>query len=283
MKNGTTNNRKIIYFAAAALIFAALCPWLFGGRARSLDGGRPCSIVILGDSVMGLGRDETSVPAKLSELLGKEVFNGAFGGTCLSFQTQDMYDNYTMSLLNMVSLSKSIAADDFGVQQTVRAKREITYYFGDTVDELDAIDFGRVDTLVFQFGINDYHAGVPIDNESDPFDESTYCGAFRSAVRTLREAYPDMRLVYVTPTYTWYLSNGLTCEEYDTGEAFLEEYVSEGLKAAGECGVEALDLYHDFYPHDKWEDWQLYTEDGLHPNETGRRMIAERLAEALGR
>ena len=45
--------------------------------------------------------------------------------------------------------------------------------------------------------------------------------------------------------------------------------------------VEMIDVYHDFYPHNNWEDWKLYTFDGIHPNEEGRKMLARRIAEAL--
>ena len=45
--------------------------------------------------------------------------------------------------------------------------------------------------------------------------------------------------------------------------------------------MEVLDIYHDFYTHEQWEDYTLYTLDGLHPNDDGRKMIAERIAEYL--
>ena len=181
----------------------------------------------------------------------------------------------------MVSLSKALAADDFGVQQTVRSRREITDYFSDTVDELAQIDFRKVETVVLVFGLNDYHAGIPLDNVSDPYDEGCFGGAMRSVIRSLKGTYPQLRIILVTPTYAWYHSEHLTCEEYKTGEAFLEEYVQKELEIAEEYGLESIDLYHGIYPHEKWEDWKIYTIDGLHPNEAGRRMIAEILAKQI--
>ncbi len=61
----------------------------------------------------------------------------------------------------------------------------------------------------------------------------------------------------------------------------MEKYVEATLKTAEGLDVESIDLYHDFYSHEEWEDWQRYTKDGVHPNDMGRTMIAQRLAEYL--
>jgi lysophospholipase L1-like esterase len=278
--NGKTRMKKIAYFLAAVLLFALLWTGTFHSRQERLERVE-YPVLLLGDSLMGQCRDETSVAEVLSTLLGKQVFNGAFGGTCMAMQEQEMSSNYTAALLSMVSLSRAFAADDFGVQQTVRGRRAVTEYFVSTVDELERIDFEKVETLVIAFGINDYHAGIPTDNADNPMDESTYGGALRSVLEIMQSRYPNLRIVLATPTYSWYLSQELTCEEYDTGSAYLEGYVEKELSVGSEYGVEVIDLYHDLYEHDVWEDWERYTEDGLHPNENGRRLIAETLAEGL--
>ena len=275
-------NIKIIYWLAAVLVFALLCVLTFPNRQKALA-REEYPVVILGDSLAGLCRDETSISELLSDHLGQRVFNGAFGGTCLAVQPEETNPDYTSELLNMVSLSKAIAADDFGVQQTVRSRQIITDYFGNTVDELECVDFQKVEVLLLVFGLNDYHAGIALDNEKKSLDESTYGGALRSVLTSLRQVNPDMRIVLVTPTYTWYLSHHLTCEEYDTGEFYLEEYVLKEIEIGEEFGVEVVDLYHDVYTHEVWEDWRLYTEDGLHPNEYARKMIAQILAETIAR
>lgn len=281
------NDRKInIYFVAAVPVFICIGILYFVfGYYRDIQAGNASRteypIIIFGDSIVGQCRDQTSVSGLLNSMLDEPVFNAAFGGTCMAAHDQDISTNYTMEMLNMVNISKAIAADDFGVQQTVHSKREITFYFGDTVDELEYVDFQSAKVMILAFGINDYHAGTPLDNDKDPYDERTYGGALRSVITTMRELYPDLRIVLVTPTYAWYRSNGLTCEEYDTGGYFLEEYVNKEISVAEELGVEAIDLYHDLYPHRTWDDWKIYTEDGLHPNEDGRRMIAEIIVDVL--
>ncbi len=279
-KSGMRLFINIAYSAFAVLLFTLLLLLTFPDRQEGLV-RTEYPVVILGDSLVGQCRDETAVAELVSDILDRPVFNGAFGGTCMVLQEREIADSYTTELLNMVSLSKALAADDFGVQQTARSRRVITDYFSDTIDELECIDFQKVEVLVLAFGINDYHAGIPMDNPAKPMDETTYAGALRSVLTTLQKAYPHMRIVLVTPTYAWYRSNGLTCEEYDTGAVYLEEYVEKELAVAEEFQVEAVDLYHGVYTHETWEDWKLYTEDGLHPNEEGRRMIAGIVAEQI--
>lgn len=270
---------KILYSVFALALFVLLVVFTFPDRQRKLE-RTIFPVVVMGDSIVGQNRDKSSVPGQLEELLGEPVYNGAFGGTCLAMQPAAK-EQYTSDMLNMVGLSKAIAADDFGAQQTVRSRREITGYFGYVVDELECIDFNQVEVLVLAFGINDYHAAIPLDNAANPMDEYTFGGALRSILTTLKESYPDMEIVLATPTYAWYLSNNLTCEEYNTGSVYLEDYVEMEVAIAEEFDIEVVDLYHDVYPHENWEDWQIYTEDGIHPNEQGRILLAQNLAEAI--
>ena len=61
----------------------------------------------------------------------------------------------------------------------------------------------------------------------------------------------------------------------------LEDYVNAEIGLCQALDVEVIDIYHDYYPHDNWDDLYLYTDDGLHPNEAGREKIAQTLADYL--
>jgi len=238
--------------------------------------------VILGDSVYGECRDETSIPALLSGKLGGVVYNGGLGGTRAG--RVDMRLANTLESLSMHALSRSIVSGDFGVQQTVRNRAAATGYFESTIDELERIDFEQVEILFIGHGVNDYHSGTIIYDEEDSCNPYSFTGTLCSTIEVLREKFPRMRIILLTPTYTWYPYQEepeLTCEEYNLGGGILEEYVNAEIQLAESMGVEVIDLYHDLYPHEQWSDWQIYTRDGLHPNAEGNKLIAERIYQYL--
>ena len=266
----------------ALLVFALFMGLLWGNiRPREQDTEVP--VVIFGDSIFGRVRDESSVASVLSQLLEVPVFDGSLGGTALGRLDGEMRLASAKDCLSMEALAQAIVLQDFGVQQTVRMTENGTEHFAATIDELQTIDFSNVEILVMGHGINDYHGGMPIYNEEDPYDKYTFAGALRSALEKLKEEYPHMRIVLATPTYSWYVyeEEPLTCEDRDLGGGVLEDYVDVQMQVAESLGVEVIDLYHDFFPHEEWEDWRLYTVDGVHPNEQGRKLIAEKISRYL--
>lgn len=279
---GKINRQTIVYGVLAAVLFVLLFVVTFRGRAVDKKGEQP-TVVAFGDSVLGLIRDETSVTFLLQEKLGETVFNAGFGGTCMAKNADNLQLSYPKNCLNMAGLVNAILGEDFGVQHAVRWRESNMEYFPEVVDALEAVDFAKVEVVLIQHGINDYHAGTPIENPENRYDEYTFAGALRTAVETLKKVNPSLRIVLVTPTYSWYAERKQTCEEINFGGGLLEEYVNAEIDVALELGVEVIDVYHDFYTHEKWVDKDLYTWDGIHPNEAGREMLAERIAEVLRR
>ncbi len=269
---------KIFLYCVSAVIFFCLFFMTFHDRSDRLA-PRKVQVVFFGDSVCGLVRDDTAIPAQVGRLLDKTVFNGAFGGTCVGRTETD----YQKDVISLTALTRAVAAQDFGAQQTLHFRESNTEYFEDTVDGLETVDFSSVELVVIEHGLNDYYIGMPVRNEENPWDEDTFTGALRHSLQALREANPHMRILLVTPTYTWYERLGLTCEEYDVGYGVQEDYIQAEMEVADEFGVEVLDVYHNVFPHETWEDRQLYTQDGFHPNEAGRELLAGMIAEYLQR
>lgn len=274
-----SGKRRICHWIIALLCFcgavlAVIC--LTEGRKKSSP-----ELVIFGDSIFAQIEGSIPVSDRLQSKSGLTVLSGAFGGTCLARQNVRNTMDFDRDILSMTVLARAAASEDFLPQQSVRISEPATWYFEETVDRLDEVDFDDVRILLLAFGMNDYHCGIPVEDPEDPLNEATYAGALRTVIGLLRERYPGLRLLLATPTYSWYPDRGITCEELNPGGGLLEDYVEKELEVAGECGVEILDLYHDFYPHEKPEDWKEYTRDGVHPNEEGLERIAAAIADYL--
>lgn len=272
-------HKKWIYRAVSAVLFLVLFGLAF--RRGGPEERQEVQMVAFGDSVLGLFRGEDGITAQVGNLLDKSFYCAGFGGTCVSRLDRENRLDYGKDSLSLAALTKAVLMDDFGPQQTVFLKEASTDYFEETVDGLERIDFDAVEFVMIEHGLNDFYAGVPLRNEEDPMDEYTFAGALRSSLESLRKVNPDMRIVLVTPTYTWMLSGPYTCEEFDAGYGNQEAYVAEELKIAAEYDVEVIDVFHNFFPHEEWDDWKRYTMDGLHPNEAGRRLIAEKITDYL--
>lgn len=269
--------------AVAVLLSAALFLSIFH-TVQGEPKEREAEIVVFGDSVMGEVRDGTAVPAQLEILSGRSVYNSGFGGTCAARTEQGESLDYIWGTFSLVALAKAVEADDFGVQQSVFMRESNTEYFGEVIDELEKIDFSKADIILIQQGLNDYHRGVLIEDPEDPCDEHTFLGALRVAVSSFKSRNPEVRIVLVTPLFTWYTDERqVTCETADYGGGVLEDYVNAEISLAEELGIEVIDIYHDFFPHEQWDDWKLYSRDGMHPNEAGREKMAGRIAEYLER
>lgn len=279
-RNAKGDLYRYICGAVAALLSLALFLNIFiavQGHSKEQE----AEIVVFGDSVLGEVRDGTAVPAQLEALLDRKVYNAAFGGTCAARIEQDKTLDYTRGAFSLSALAKAVEADDFGVQQSVIMRESNTEYFAETINGLEKLDFSKVDIFLIQQGINDYQMGVPIDDPDNPYDEHTFLGALRVAVKSLKKANPEARVAFVTPLYTWYTATGMTCETADYGGGILEDYVNAEISLASEMGIEVIDVYHDLFPHTEWEDWEIYSRDGMHLNEAGRKMMAQRIAEYL--
>lgn len=274
-----------IRYAVALVCVAAVLCISFYKEQKTLQ----YDIVLLGDSVIGNIWGETSVDTVLVDRLNTTVLNGAFGGSCMSESTKNMWGSMSQTEWCMVKLAEAICYDDWTSQLAAMryadSYRDVNTqaldYFLERMTTLSQVDFSKVKVLVIEHGTNDYNSGKRVDNADDLYDVTTFGGALRYSLRLLQKTYPDLRIMIMSPIYCALGENrDLQCYETSYGDGgILDEYVALEQEIAADFGVEWIDAYHG---SGIWEDnVDIYMVDALHPRMKGHELLANMIADQI--
>lgn len=145
----------------------------------------------------------------------------------------------------------------------------------------------NADVIIVYGGINDYiHGDAPIGNDTDA-TPATFKGAVRFLMNLLKSEYPLAKIAFMTPARC-FIRRELSSLEPSRRAGKREDakpvkfYVDVIKNTAGELGIPVLDLYDGLgIDPNVPEDYEKYTADGLHFNDAGHRVIADRLKEFL--
>lgn len=144
-------------------------------------------------------------------------------------------------------------------------------------EEIDKQDFisrvaelpEDVDLVVVFGGTNDYgHGDAPFGEFSDRTGH-TFCGACHVLFESLVNKYYDKKIVIMTPLHREF--------EHENGR-FLGDYVAMIRKVAEHYSIPVLDMYAASGIQPQLEVIRnAYCPDGLHPNDAGNEIIAEKI------
>ena len=245
-------------------------------------------VVFLGDSIIGNEAGKESIVKVIEERLEKTVYNGAFGGSCMSFGNDQRWESSGVDQWSMVKLAQAIYADDFYSQLALVTTAEkyrnknllVLDYFEERLKGLAQVDFSEVELLLIEHGTNDYNLGQMLESDTDPYDMTTFAGALRTTLSLLQDKYPNMQIVLISPIYCE-LRGDVIRKSYETdlGGGILDEYVQKEKEIAEEFGVEWIDMYHE---SGIWEENAAeYLFDGLHLTDKGKVIYGNKIADYL--
>lgn len=151
-------------------------------------------------------------------------------------------------------------------------------YFGSRVDSM----IPDADIVVVFGGTNDFGWGdAPLGTMEDR-REDTFYGAYHLLLQKLIERYPDAQLVVMTPLHRGNEDDGLYNSQGVRRMGTLKCYVEAIRQVAEFYGVVVTDLYATCPIQPRVESLKArYMPDGLHPNDAGHVLIADRLLSTL--
>ena len=229
------------------------------------------TVVCFGDSIFGMTRDTTSVPAWAAAFTGAKVYNVGFGGCRMAVHPTSSY-----AAFSMWALADAVATGTYTTQDAQASSG--ADYFAQQLAVLKGIDFGSVDTVVIHYGTNDFTGNVAIDNATDDDDTSTLCGALRYALRKIQTAYPKIRVFISLPIYRKWDSTGAETYTNANGKK-LREFCTALAGVADEFNCPCIDGYKALGINTA--NASAFLADGTHLNEHGRQAFGEYIGGCL--
>ena len=274
--------------------------------ASELDGAfKGKTIAFMGDSLIGNFNDHTGICAILAELTGATVINCAFGGTRMAY-SYSVYgdatpgatgyrDGATDSQINQVNqyrlwntlsgyaLAQAIATGSWIAQENAVANLSLGLsYFSSRLADLKAVDWTKVDYLMWDYGTNDFTSRVKVSDSENTSNYFAFDNAYRKAIETILTAYPNIKIIPITPMYRWWNSAGAfvddsnthTENDYTGVSRLLTAFAETAQAVAKESQLPCIDIYNNLgVNRSNYLDFFNST-DGVHPNANGRNQYA---------
>ena len=239
------------------------------------------TILCLGDDPFAQDRDEeTGLANQIAALSGATVYNGSFTGSTISAAYQNYNDGYWMDAFSLSYLANALCTGDFSMIMNA------AYYsydpaFVPTVEMLEGLDMNTVDILCIMYDGIDYVEKRPSDDPNDPNSIVAYTGALRSAITSIQDTYPFIRIVVMSHTFCHSINdegNFENGDRTDLGHGTLSHYLRKELDVTGDCGVSLIDNFYGSVNEDNYLD---YMTDYIHFNDEGRRLLAQRFVDCI--
>lgn len=222
-------------------------------------------VVVFGDSIIGMTRDQTSVPAYAATYTGATIYNVGFGGCRMSVHPTNGY-----AAFSMWALADAVSTGDYTMQNAQASSG--SDYFPEQLALLKTINFNDVDMVVIHYGTNDFAANVAIDNASDDDDTATLCGALRYSLRKLMTAYPKLRIFVSVPIYRKW--NSVGAETYTNSNGVkLIDFCEAMARVATEFNCPVMNGYRALGINTIND--AAFSADGTHLNDYGRKVFGQ--------
>lgn len=212
--------------------------------------------VFFGDSVIGNFTDSMSIPGVIKGFTNGTVINCGYGGMAAA---KRVGNNYGITDIVDAFLSGDYMTFAASSEASAQTAMEGIMTFHDKHTKVDE------EKLVFilSLGLNDYMSGCSLE-ENGANDVYSFEGAIKIAVQKLKEAYPESKIILMSPNYLGLFDGGT--------EEINGHTLKDFIKLLEKINFELDTLYIDVYDESGIirENEEEFLSDHVHPNEYGR-------------
>lgn len=184
-------------------------------------------------------------------------------------------NGYQDNLKDLLGFSKVTNLGENGQTMAWQPKNKSTYTVG------KMINYKNYDLVTIFIGTNDFRynkkLGTIQNSGSNDFDEKTFIGAYQLLIEYILASNPEINLVLITPPQR--IHDGYDTNFKNEVGSKLIDYVS-AIESLGEIySLPVLDLYRE--GGITKENINVFTRDGLHPNDIGYKRISDKMYRFL--
>ncbi len=229
-------------------------------------------VLFLGNEVLTDGKEGHRIPdlieAKLQQQVADNetvvVRNAAVAGSRIAPKAASFDAKYPYDLVSFFYTANYIVNNDFSFFERYGADlgSEEKAAVEQAAAALRETDFTKLDMMVVMYDAEDYISGTPVFNPGNDYDAITYCGALRAGVAAIKEQYPQIRFVFMSPTFCFIEDGSGTLDSsdrVDIGNGDLTTYL---IKAIDVCQAEGMSIIDNYSGTVSEENADTYLSDG---------------------
>ena len=209
--------------------------------------GEPLTVLCLGGNPWTDNQSGTGLAGQIEALSGCRTVSAAFPDsrvTCLNRSYDPSTPEGMDDIFNLFYVSYSLCNGDFQGLLNVASTKDDPVFLS-SVEALMNTDLTAVDIILIAYDGTDYRTGAPLSNDN-PRDLTSYAGSLLQAAELLRKTYPDIRIVFMTPTYELYKDaqgNVLDPVHTDLGNGEMPSYIAAAYTSCSAALVSCIDNY----------------------------------------
>lgn len=248
------------------------------------------NILFLGNGQ--LARDKES-DGNLANIIQKKtgankIYNCAIDGSYMSMVNESyskdfLYDAYSFYMLTTTFTVNNQKLLDWAERDFNKYEGGVPEDVQTSLDTLKTVDFDELDVLCIYYDSSDYQMQQLPYDEFNSSNVNTYAGALEAGLLLIKEAYPHVRIIVMSPTFCYYVDDdGKYFSAYDESMVEWPMYVYV-IHEQDTCYLNNVTFVDNFYGSIYGEIADDYLIDNVNLNQAGNELLADRFIYALNR